>query len=103
MSRNKMNPVQCVNADPKNLSLSKTFGSNQRLLVYTCIIVLLCVQACNTSTTNQVNFVDLPERAKEGDRVTLTCKYDSKGARLHQLRWFLNGEEFVSILPYVIL
>jgi hypothetical protein len=54
----------------------------------------------SSSPPNQlVNFVDLPERAKEGDRVTLICKYDARGSRLHQVRWFLNNEEFVSFLP----
>jgi len=41
-------------------------------------------------------YVELPDTAKEGERVTLSCKYDAKGSRLHQIRWFLNGEEFVS-------
>lgn len=43
--------------------------------------------------------IALPEKAKEGDDVTLYCKHDRSGARLHQVRWLLNGEEFVSLFP----
>lgn len=42
--------------------------------------------------------IALPENAREGDDVTLYCKYDIKGSRLREVKWLINGEEFVSSL-----
>lgn len=47
--------------------------------------------------------IALPDRAREGEDVTLYCKHDRSGARLHQVRWLLNGDEFVSLSHVYLL
>lgn len=44
-------------------------------------------------------FIKVPEIAKSGDTVTLSCEYDLEQAALYTIKWYRNNEEFFRFVP----
>ncbi|XP_060518247.1 uncharacterized protein LOC132697019 isoform X2 [Cylas formicarius] len=43
--------------------------------------------------------IKVPEVARSGDTVTLTCNYDLEQVPLYSIKWYRNGEEFYRYVP----
>lgn len=47
----------------------------------------------------KINILDVPEVAKAGHTVRLTCDYDLQRARLYQVKWYKGSHEFFRYSP----